>query len=41
MPIYIPEFDKSLFKGEGDRVGFKCYNNMPDIVIFEGWFVGL
>jgi D-glycerate 3-kinase len=37
--IIAPIFDKSLHNGQGDRAGFKKFENV-DILIFEGWFVG-
>jgi D-glycerate 3-kinase len=37
--IDVPQFDKSLFQGAGDRTGFKTYAPV-DFVLFEGWFVG-
>ncbi|PZU95301.1 MAG: glycerate kinase [Pseudanabaena sp.] len=39
-PISIPRFDKSLHSGEGDRTN-PDINYQADIVLFEGWFVGL
>ncbi len=40
QPIAIPRFDKSLHNGAGDRTDPEiCYD--ADIVLFEGWFVGL
>jgi len=39
-PISIPRFDKSLHSGEGDRAKSDI-NYQADIVLFEGWFVGL
>ncbi|EAR87527.1 glycerate kinase (macronuclear) [Tetrahymena thermophila SB210] len=41
LPINIPIFDKSLHNGQGDINGYKNYPQLPDIVIFEGWFIGL
>lgn len=44
--IELPRFDKSLFDGEGDRLPMDGTGIIisqppsPDIVIFEGWFVG-
>jgi len=38
-PLSLPQFDKSLHKGQGDR----CSPNLqpaPKIFFFEGWFVG-
>lgn len=40
--IKVPEFDKTLHSGKGDRSGFRTVDaSEADIVIFEGWFVGL
>jgi D-glycerate 3-kinase len=39
-PILVPRFDKSAYNGEGDRVAPETITQ-PDIVIFEGWFVGV
>lgn len=41
--VEIPIFNKMLFSGKGDREGSKIieYTNNLDLVIFEGWFVGL
>ncbi|ELS01386.1 putative kinase [Xenococcus sp. PCC 7305] len=39
-PIEIPRFDKSAHNGEGDR-GKPETVAQVDIVLFEGWFVGL
>lgn len=39
-PILIPRFDKSLHKGMGDRVEPELVQTI-DIVLFEGWFVGV
>jgi D-glycerate 3-kinase len=39
-PITIPRFDKSLHDGAGDRVYPKLVSNI-DLVLFEGWFVGV
>ncbi|GMM37342.1 putative ATP-dependent kinase [Saccharomycopsis crataegensis] len=39
----IPVYDKSKFKGEGDRLPIsqgKSINKPVDVVIFEGWFLG-
>ncbi|KAF5322257.1 hypothetical protein D9619_001691 [Psilocybe cf. subviscida] len=41
--VELPRFDKSLFGGEGDRVGGGETVEQPppvDVVIFEGWCVG-
>ncbi len=39
-PIQIPRFDKSAWGGEGDRVAPEIVEKV-DIVLFEGWFVGV
>jgi D-glycerate 3-kinase len=36
----IPRFDKSAWNGEGDRTAPEIVENV-DIVLFEGWFVGV
>jgi D-glycerate 3-kinase len=38
--IAVPRFDKSLHQGAGDRTNPEIVNNI-DIVLFEGWFVGV
>jgi len=38
--IAIPRFDKSLHNGMGDRIQPELVQNI-DIVLFEGWFVGV
>lgn len=38
--ILIPRFDKSLWNGQGDRIEPETINH-PDIVLFEGWFLGV
>ncbi|MDJ0728774.1 MAG: glycerate kinase [Crocosphaera sp.] len=38
--ISIPRFDKSLCNGQGDRIEPEIINQ-PDIVLFEGWFLGV
>lgn len=38
--VDIPRFDKSAQGGEGDRVAPKQVSDI-DIVLFEGWFVGV
>ncbi|WP_013323593.1 hypothetical protein [Gloeothece verrucosa] len=40
-PILIPRFKKSLYNGEGDRIEPQPLTGVIDIVIFEGWFVGV
>lgn len=39
-PIEIPRFDKSLHNGAGDRTDPEISYD-ADIVLFEGWFVGM
>lgn len=39
-PVEIPRFDKSLHNGAGDRTPPEIVSNI-DIVLFEGWFVGV
>jgi D-glycerate 3-kinase len=39
-PIALPRFDKSLWQGAGDRTTPELITNV-DIVLFEGWFVGV
>ncbi|MCL1473117.1 glycerate kinase [Argonema antarcticum] len=38
--IQVPRFDKSAWGGEGDRTRWEVVENI-DIVLFEGWFVGV
>ncbi|MBD1824463.1 glycerate kinase [Cyanobacteria bacterium FACHB-DQ100] len=40
FPIALPRFDKSAFGGEGDRTQPQMIDH-ADIVLFEGWFVGV
>jgi len=40
-PLSIPRFDKSAFHGMGDRATPEVINNKIDILLFEGWFVGV
>ncbi|MBD2189317.1 glycerate kinase [Pseudanabaena sp. FACHB-723] len=40
QPIAIPRFDKSLHNGAGDRIEPEISDG-ADIVLFEGWFVGM
>lgn len=37
--ISLPRFDKSLHRGQGDRIAPVC-QPVPSILFFEGWFVG-
>ncbi len=39
-PVAIPRFDKSAHGGQGDRMDPEFVRNI-DIVLFEGWFVGV
>jgi D-glycerate 3-kinase len=39
-PILIPRFDKSLHGGQGDRVEPELVEG-ADIILFEGWFIGV
>ncbi len=39
-PVSIPRFDKSLYGGRGDRILGEVVNQ-AQIIIFEGWFVGV
>lgn len=39
FPAFIPQFDKSLHQGAGDRTT-PLEIQAADIVLFEGWFVG-
>jgi len=38
--ILVPRFDKSAWEGAGDRTDFESVQK-ADIVLFEGWFVGV
>jgi D-glycerate 3-kinase len=40
QPILIPRFDKSLHHGAGDRIAPDSVSDI-DIILFEGWFVGV
>lgn len=39
-PVALPRFDKSLHQGQGDRISPELISG-ADIVLFEGWLVGL
>ncbi|MEH1802356.1 MAG: glycerate kinase [Nostoc sp.] len=39
-PVMLPRFDKSAYGGAGDRTTPETVTNI-DIVLFEGWFVGV
>ncbi|MFN5067449.1 MAG: glycerate kinase [Aphanizomenon sp.] len=40
-PVIVPRFDKSAYGGAGDRTTPEYITNSVDIVLFEGWFVGV
>jgi D-glycerate 3-kinase len=40
-PVIVPRFDKSAYGGAGDRTTSEVITNPIDIVLFEGWFVGV
>jgi len=40
-PVIVPRFDKSAHGGAGDRTTPEIITNNIDIVLFEGWFVGV
>ncbi|MEI6430464.1 MAG: glycerate kinase [Pseudanabaena sp. ELA607] len=40
IPVEIPQFDKSMHEGQGDRTTAKLCRHLPNVVLFEGWFVG-
>ena len=40
-PVSIPRFDKSACEGMGDRSHPEIVNKKIDILLFEGWFVGV
>ncbi|MEI6444419.1 MAG: glycerate kinase [Nostocales cyanobacterium ELA583] len=40
-PVIVPRFDKSAYGGIGDRTTPEVIINNIDIVLFEGWFVGV
>ncbi len=40
-PIFLPRFDKSAYNGAGERTEPEEINHQVDIVLFEGWFVGV
>jgi D-glycerate 3-kinase len=39
-PVMVPRFDKSTYQGAGDRTTPETFTDV-DIVLFEGWFVGV
>ncbi len=40
-PIAIPRFDKSAVGGRGDRANPEMIHSPIDILLFEGWFLGV
>ncbi|MFM7406480.1 MAG: glycerate kinase [Cuspidothrix sp.] len=40
-PVIVPRFDKSAYEGAGDRTTDEIITNSIDILLFEGWFVGV
>ncbi|MFW6316479.1 MAG: glycerate kinase [Cyanobacteriota bacterium] len=40
-PLEIPRFDKSAYQGRGDRATPETINDKIDILLFEGWFLGV
>lgn len=40
-PLEIPRFDKSACQGSGDRATPDTINDKIDILLFEGWFLGV
>ena len=40
-PVIVPRFDKSAYGGMGDRTTPEVIIDNIDIVLFEGWFVGV
>lgn len=40
-PVWVPRFDKSAFGGLGERTTPEKVERAIDIVLFEGWFVGI
>lgn len=40
-PIRVPVFDKYAVTGQGDRAGFEAIETPLDVLIFEGWCVGV
>ncbi|MCC0176571.1 glycerate kinase [Waterburya agarophytonicola K14] len=40
LEILMPRFDKSAYNGSGDRTTAEAIAK-PDILLFEGWFVGV
>ncbi len=40
VPLEIPQFDKALHNGKGDPTTSMICHHLPNVVLFEGWFVG-
>ncbi len=40
-PISMPRFDKSALNGMGDRATPEMIHDKIDILLFEGWFIGV
>ncbi|WP_016952332.1 hypothetical protein [Anabaena sp. PCC 7108] len=40
-PVSVPRFDKSAYSGAGDRTTPEVITYVADIILFEGWFVGV
>ena len=40
-PVHIPRFDKSACQGLGDRATPEQINQTIDILLFEGWLIGV
>ena len=39
--VQVPQYDKSAFKGQGDRSAtWRTLNSAVDVVLFEGWMLG-
>lgn len=39
FPVLLPQFDKSMHYGQGDRIP-PIEVHQADVILFEGWFVG-
>ena len=40
FPVLLPQFDKSMHHGQGDRIP-PIEVHQADVILFEGWFVGV
>ncbi|MEL6602952.1 MAG: glycerate kinase [Cyanobacteria bacterium J06614_10] len=40
VSVGVPQFDKSLYEGQGDRTA-PIQISAPTVILFEGWFVGV